>query len=173
MVEATRNSGGAYTLVLSDIAFDVYILEITKQQINYDVKGRIIEIIEPECVTDLKDYKFFSFDGFTKAMFIATDRASQTEETKFDFFNMDFQHLPFTNGHPNAEILPARPAEFERMRKLADKLSKGIPQARIDFYEINGKVYFGEITFFHWSGMVSFNPEEWDKKFGDWITLPK
>ena len=51
-------------------------------------------------------------------------------------------------------------------------LSKGLPEARIDFYDINGKVYFGEITFFHWSGFERFNPEEWDRRFGEWITFP-
>ena len=50
-------------------------------------------------------------------------------------------------------------------------MGKGFP--RIDFYEINEKVYFGEITLFHYSGMVPFEPAEWDKKFGDWIKLPK
>lgn len=132
-----------------------------------------MEINEPESVTDLKDYKFFSFNGNTRAMFIATDRASKTEETKFDFFDMDFKHLPFTNGHPNADVYPEKPSAFDEMKNLADRLSEGIPQARIDFYEIDGKVYFGEITLFHWSGMVPFHPAEWDKKFGDWIALPK
>ena len=58
------------------------------------------------------------------------------------------------------------------MKELSGKLSQGIPHARIDFYEVNGKVYFGEMTFFHFSGMVPFEPAEWDEKFGDWLTLP-
>ena len=58
------------------------------------------------------------------------------------------------------------------MKELAEKLSVNIPQVRVDFYEVNGKVYFGEMTFFHWSGMTPFEPEEWDYKFGSWIKLP-
>ena len=58
------------------------------------------------------------------------------------------------------------------MKELAEKLSVNIPQVRVDFYEVNGKVYFGEMTFFHWSGMMPFEPEEWDYKFGSWIKLP-
>ena len=128
------------------------------------------QYMEDKQSKDLKDYKFFAFDGEAKAMFIATDRSS-SEETKFDFFDMEFCHLPFTNGHPNAEITPVKPAAFDHMRELAGKLSEGIPQARIDFYDIDGRVYFGEITLFHWGGMVPFEPEEWDKTFGDWINL--
>ena len=121
---------------------------------------------------ELRDYKFFAFDGKVKALFIASDRGSK-EETKFDFFDENFNHLPFTNGHPNADIMPKKPQEFELMKELASKLSEKIPQVRIDFYEVNGQVYFGEITFFHWSGMTPFEPEEWDYKFGEWIKLPE
>ena len=59
------------------------------------------------------------------------------------------------------------------MWELAEKLSAGIPQLRVDFYEANGKVYFGELTFFHWSGMKPFEPEEWDLTLGKWIELPE
>ncbi len=139
-----------------------------------NVKPRIIaeQYMENEATHDLRDYKFFSFDGETKAMFIATERGSETEETKFDFFDMDYNHLDFRNGHPNADVLPEKPQCFDEMHALADKLSRGIPQVRVDFYEVNGRVYFGEMTFFHWSGMKPFEPAEWDRTFGDWITLP-
>ena len=117
---------------------------------------------------ELKDYKFFCFDGEPKVMFIATDRGVAT---KFDFFDMDFQHLPFTNGHPCADIAPSKPKCFEEMKKLAALLSSGIKHVRVDFYEINGRVYFGELTFSHWSGMIPFEPEEWDYKLGEMIKL--
>lgn len=138
-----------------------------------DVKPRVIaeQYMEDE-TGELRDYKFFCFDGEVKALFIASDRTKDVE-TKFDFFDENFNHLPFTNGHPNADVPPTKPVCFEEMKKLAATLSKGIPQVRIDFYEIRGKVYFGEMTFFHWSGMTPFVPEEWDYKFGSWINLPK
>ena len=53
------------------------------------------------------------------------------------------------------------------------KLSVNIPQVRIDLYNSNGKIYFGEITFFHWSGMTPFDPIEWDYKLGNLIKLPQ
>lgn len=135
------------------------------------VKPRIIveEFMVDESGVELKDYKFFCFDGEPKAMFIATDRP---HDTRFDFFDMDFNHLPFTNGHENASKEIHKPQNFELMIDLARKLSKGIPHLRVDLYNINGKVYFGELTFFHWGGMVPFVPEEWDYKFGSWINLP-
>ena len=121
---------------------------------------------------ELRDYKFFCFNGTPKMLFIATDRQNPTEETKFDFYDMDFNHLPFTNGHPNSHKPIAKPDTFDEMVKLAAILSKNIPHVRVDFYEINGKVYFGELTFSHWSGFVKFEPHEWDKKIGDWLVLP-
>lgn len=139
-----------------------------------DVKPRIIaeQYMEDDKTHELRDYKFFVFAGVVKALFIATERSKQSE-TKFDFFDAEFRHLPFTNGHPNADILPAKPETFEEMKCLAEKLAKGIPHIRVDFYEVNGRTYFGELTFSHWSGMMSFNPEKWDKEFGDWIELPE
>ena len=119
---------------------------------------------------ELRDYKFFCFDGEVKALFIASDRQNKNEEVKFDFFDADFNHLPFTQGHPNAKS--SKPRGFEKMKQLAAKLSKGLPEVRVDFYDVNGHVYFGEFTLFHFGGMVPFNPTEWDYKFGEWIKLP-
>lgn len=140
-----------------------------------NVKPRIIaeKYMVDESGFELKDYKFFCFDGEPKAMFIATDRGIAGEETKFDFFDMDFQHLPFINGHPNSDKQIVCPKSFDEMKKLAAILSEGMPQARIDFYDINGHIYFGEITLSHWSGLKQFDPEEWDYTFGGWIKLPK
>lgn len=120
----------------------------------------------------LTDYKFFCFDGHVKALFIATDRADESTETKFDFFDSNFQHLDLIQGHPNAKKTPAKPRSFEKMKELAEKLSRGFPQLRVDFYEVGEQVYVGELTLFHFSGTVPFKPEKWDYIFGEWITLP-
>lgn len=140
-----------------------------------NVKPRIIaeKYMVDESGTELKDYKFFCFGGKAHYLFIATDRYNPDEETKFDFYDLEFNHLPFTNGHPNANRKIEKPQGFDKMVELAEILAKDMPHARVDFYDINGKVYFGEITFFHWDGMVPFEPEEWDYKFGEHIALPK
>lgn len=138
-----------------------------------NVKPRII--IEKYMTNDdsdgINDYKFFCFNGKVKLLFIATDRVNENEETKFDFYDENFNHLPIKNGHPNALIPPSKPLNFEKMKELAEILSKDIPHLRVDFYEINGKIYFGELTFSHWAGMVPFEPEEYDLILGNWIDI--
>ena len=94
-------------------------------------------------------------------------------ETKFDFFDASFHHLPLKNGHPNADVIPERPKKFEEMKEIASILSKGFPEVRVDLYECNGDVFFGELTFFHWSGLMPYDPEEWDYRFGEWLKLPQ
>lgn len=139
-----------------------------------DVPRKIIaeKYMVDEKTQELRDYKFFCFNGEPKILFIASDRQNPTEETKFDFFDMNFNHLSFTNGHPNSKQKIEKPEKFEQMKKISEILSQHISHVRVDFYEINGQVYFGEMTFSHWSGFVSFNPAEWDKKIGDWLKLP-
>lgn len=138
-----------------------------------NVKPRIIaeQYIEDTEYKELRDYKIFTFDGVAKALFVASDRTKKDEETKFDFFDMEFNHLDFTNGHPNSKSVPRKPVTFDKMRELAEKLSAGMKHLRVDFYEVNGKTYFGELTFAHWSGFIPFEPEDWDYKFGEWIKL--
>lgn len=121
----------------------------------------------------LTDYKFFCFDGVPKVMFIATDRTDETVDTKFDFYDMKFNHLPIIQGHPNSKVLHDKPRSFEKMKEIAAQLSIGIPQIRVDFYEVDGRVYVGELTLFHYSGTVPFNPEKWDYIFGEWINLKR
>lgn len=139
-----------------------------------DVNPRIIAetYMEDTKTQELRDYKFFCFDGEVKALFIATERQKEGEDVKFDFFDADFNHLPFRQGHENAAVLPEKPLCFEEMKRLSAILSEGLPHARIDFYEVDGKIYFGEITFFHHGGWTKFAPKEWDYTFGSWIKLP-
>lgn len=139
-----------------------------------NVKPRILAetYMEDTATGELRDYKFFCFDGTAKALFIATERQKAGEEVKFDFYDMEFNHLDFRQGHPNAAVEVKKPENFDLMWKLAEKLSKGIPQIRVDFYEVDGRVYFGELTFFHHNGMMPFDPEKWDTVFGSWIQLP-
>ncbi len=132
------------------------------------------EYIDPDpSIGDLPDYKFFCFDGKVKALLVATDRHTVGEDVKFDFFDEEFNHLPFLQGHKNAKILPHKPSSFEEMKFLASRLSKGIPHVRIDFYEHNNRPLFGEMTFFHFGGMTPFRPDSWDSIFGKWLSLPR
>jgi len=121
---------------------------------------------------DLIDYKFFCFNGEPKYCQVIQDR--NTKET-IDFFDMDWNLQPFIGLNPfveNALKTPERPVRFDLMKLIAAKLSNGLPFARIDLYEINGQVFFGEITFFPASARGSFRPQKWDYTFGSWIKLP-
>ena len=134
------------------------------------VKDNSCVFIRKEKKKELKDYKFFCFDGEPKMMFVATDRPF---DTRFDYFDMNFHHLPFVSGHPNAQKTIKCPSTFNEMQQVARKLSGGFPHIRVDLYDIAGHVYFGELSFYHNSGFFPFTPEEWDYKIGSWLHLPK
>lgn len=138
------------------------------------LKPRIIaeKYMEDHKTGELRDYKFFCFNGEVKALFVASER-QRREEPYFDFFDSNFVHLNFTQGHPNNPSSIEKPLQFDEMKRLASKLTCGIPCVRCDLYEVDGKVYFGELTFFHFGGIVPFNPREVDEQWGDWIKLPK
>ena len=137
------------------------------------VRPRIIaeQYMEDEKTQELREYKFFAFNGTVRALFVASERQEKGTETKFDFFDADFNHLDFTNGHPNSTLTIEKPSSFDKMKELASILSVGFPQLRVDFYDVNGHVYFGELTFSHWSGLTPFSPDKWDDTFGSWIDL--
>ena len=123
---------------------------------------------------ELRDYKFYCFDGYVKALMVATNRQSDTEELCFDYFDNKYNHLNLTNHwHPNAKIIPHKPNQFEQMIKLAEKLSKGFPHIRVDFYEVNNKIYFGELTFYDMSGYLIIHPDDWNLEWGNLIDLSK
>ena len=137
-----------------------------------DVTPRIIAepYLEDADDGELRDYKFFTFHGQPKYLYIAQGR-SKTGETFADFYDMEFRHLDLRIDHETAPEPPHKPKNFELMKELAAKLSVGTKELRVDFYEVNGKVYVGELTFFHCSGFVPFRPADWDKTWGDLITL--
>lgn len=140
------------------------------------VRPRIIaeRYMEDSETRELRDYKFFCFNGEPKYLFIASDRSKGNKEVKFDYFDVNFNRLPMRQAaHPNSNYDIRRPKTFDEMLSLAKVLSKGLIQVRIDLYEINGKVYFGEYTFFHHGGFVPFIPEKYDYEWGNEIKLPK
>ncbi|MCC5894468.1 MAG: glycosyl transferase [Alkalibacterium sp.] len=142
-----------------------------REWIYKDIKPKIIaeKYMVDESKKELKDYKFFCFNGEAKVMFIASNRGV---DTRFDFYDLDFNHLPFEQRYPNSTYSLKKPKGFEKMVELAEVLSKNIPHVRIDFYNIDGVIYFGEMTFFHFSGWEKFNPSKYDELFGSWLQLP-
>ncbi len=140
-----------------------------------DIKPRIIceEYMVDESGFDLKDYKLMCFNGEPRCCFVCSNRNSGGG-LNIDIFDKDWNLMPFGRpGHPNSTILIPRPETFDRMLQIAEVLSKGIPFIRVDFYEINGKLYFGELTFYPASGFGKFSPESFDNLLGEWIELPR
>ena len=140
-----------------------------------DVPRRIIaekfigSVNEPR---DLHDYKFYCFGGRPKLLYITSNRQG-VEGLCEDFFDIEGHFLNIQQrGEKNSPNRPSLPENLREMRQLAEKLSQNIPQVRIDFYEVEGKVYFGEMTFYDGSGFYPFQPEEWEYEIGSWIKLP-
>lgn len=130
----------------------------------------IEEYKEDKATGELRDYKFFCFNGVVKSMFVASCRQTR-EEPYFDFYDDNFNWINVKQKHPNSPIALTKPLCFEKMKDLAAKLSAGFPHVRIDFYEVDGNVYFGEFTFYHFSGFVPFLPDDFDYKMGEWTDL--
>jgi hypothetical protein len=182
----TTHSGDFLGVVIckdkSSFNFEKAKLQLAKSlKTNYYKSGREwpYKNVQPKIICEkyledesgeLKDYKFFCFNGEVKAMFVATDRS--TGKVKFDYYDPDYNHLDFIQSHPMSDKIIPKPLHFEEMKSIAAKLSQGIPQVRIDLYNVNGNIFFGEMTFFHYGGYVLFHPESWDSKFGEWIKLP-
>ncbi len=121
----------------------------------------------------LLDYKIFCFGGKAEFLYIASDRFKEGP-TYFDYFDRDFNRLNLRQAyHPTSNYKFDKPECFDTMITMAEKLSQGLPQARVDFYVVNNKVFFGEITFFNQGGFAPFIPEEYDTLWGERINLPE
>jgi hypothetical protein len=138
------------------------------------VKPRIIAeaYMEDESEFELKDYKFFCFNGVP--IFLKVDFGRYIDHHA-NYYDMDWNLLPFDelpyDRVEDKNIL--KPIDFNNMINIAQELSKDIPFVRIDLYNVKGKIFFGELTFFPASGMAKYNPIEWDYKFGSYINLPR
>lgn len=137
------------------------------------VKRKIIAeaYIEDAELQELRDYKFFTFDGEPKLVHIVSNRQNKNEETYGDFFDMDYRHVEMKMGHNFAPNSPRKPKNFDKMKEFARILSAGTRHLRVDFYEANGNLYFGELTFYQDAGWVKIEPYEWNVKLGSWISL--
>lgn len=115
----------------------------------------------------LIDYKFFCFNGDPKFIYVITDR-KVGEKACLGIYDTDFNLLEaYRSDERRPERHMEKPKEFEDMMNIARKLSTGFPEARIDLYDVEGKILFGEITFWDGSGYMTFEPDEFDYKIGE------
>lgn len=140
-----------------------------------NVTPRVIaeEYMEQEDGSDLIDYKFFCFNGEPKFLYVRHIEPKDGRE-HINFISMDWEPVPFYRPDCKpSSIFPRKPSLFEEMCALAKKLSSGIPFVRVDLYEINNNIYFSELTFYPSSGLLPFEPNEWDWKIGEMLELPQ
>ena len=134
----------------------------------YDVPNKIIieELLED---TDnpyggVNDYKFICFNG--KAYCVVVDVGRMTFHQR-NFYDMNWERIDVESDHENFEPDVQKPVGFEQMVEIAQKLSKGFPFVRVDLYNVGGKIYFGELTFYPWSGYVQYKPDSFDFELGE------
>lgn len=142
----------------------------------YNIKPRIVfeELLPMDDRNDLPDYKFFCFDGEPFCLYTMIDYTQNHENGRLGFFDTNFKLLPYyrKDFKPIEEQIP-KPKNFELMVKYARILSKGFPHVRVDFYNLNGRIVFGELTFYNASGYTAFEPDKFDFILGEKFVLPK
>ena len=118
-------------------------------------------------------YQFFCFRrGDEQTILVQVDFDERTNHRR-DYYDEDWNRMPFTSRVPNAEGEAPRPERLQEMLAIARRLSEDFPFVRVDLYVVQGRIYFGELTFTSGGGMSSFDPPEWDLKLGEWIGLPE
>lgn len=188
VLKCNHNSGGIYICknkeLLSDNEIEKIRLDMNRflkqdYYINWrewpykDVKRKIIAepFMKDNDSDELIDYKFMCFNGNVKCSFTCTERFSE-DGLKVTFFDRDWNVMPFERHYPKSKKIISKPVNYDLMIKFSEVLSKDIPFVRMDFYEINGRLFFGEYTFYPGSGFEEFSPEHWDNVLGSWLTLP-
>ena len=136
-----------------------------------NIPHRIIadELLDDHSGKELNDYKFWCFNGKPTYMYCTVKTAK--DAIYENFYDMAFKPAMINHGWPRRSPEFEKPAAFEEMKELAAKLSEGIPFVRIDFFYVEGKVYFGEYTFFDWAGLQPFDKKEQDLELGKLIDL--
>lgn len=184
VLKVTHDSGGV-VICKDKTTFDIaYAKLVLRKALKHDyyyshrewpyknVKKRVIaeKYMEDTKNKDLLDYKLFCFNGIPKYCQVISDRNTTMS---IDFYDALWEHQPFHEPriYPFSKTPHEVPLNYTKMMELASMLSKGFRFLRVDFYEINGKIYFGELTFYPTSGMGGFDPKEYDSLFGELIVL--
>lgn len=139
---------------------------------NVPPRIMIEEYMEDNKYKELIDYKFYCFNGNPKIVDVCSKRFSNDSDMCETYYDENWKLLNLSSAGHKKDITISKPKTFETMKSIAQKLSSGLSFVRIDLYEINGKLFFGEITFYSANGYERFEPEEWNIKLGNMINLP-
>lgn len=150
-----------------------YVIQNREYPYKYVPRTIIAEkYMEEPRIGELRDFKFYCFNGVPQYVLVASGR--QKGQKRFDYFDVQWNHWPvYDEGCPNNDVTPEKPENFEKMLEIARTLSEGIPHVRVDLYNIEGRIYFGELTFFDGSGCNLYVPRDYDRIFGDYLRLPQ
>ena len=138
---------------------------------GYQRRIIIEELLTDGYHKDIPDYKFWCFHGVPRYCQVIGNRS---EKETIDFFDMEWKHQSFRGLNKicnNADIPPIQPDKFEEMKDIARILSQEFPFVRVDLYQANGKVYFGELTFYPAGGYGHFTPDIYDNKLGNYLDI--
>ena len=147
--------------------------KIAREWAYQNVPRRIIaeEYISELGKDDLLDYKMYSFHGEPKLTVVCSNRFSKTG-TRMNFYDINWKPMGIHFGHyPPLPTEFPKPATYEEMKHLTAELSKDCPFLRVDFYEIKGRLFIGELTFFPGAGFEKFRPMSKDYELGEWLHL--
>jgi hypothetical protein len=148
---------------------------------EWNYKGLVPKIICEEILEDKNgrlpmDYKIMCFGGKAKMLFLniglSTETGEHADDAYCNIYDRDFNLLPIKDERENYtgnDIV--KPANWDEMIEYAEILSKPFRHCRVDLYNVDGKIYFGEITFHHGGGCNGIEPEEWAYRMGDWIDI--
>lgn len=130
-----------------------------------NVKPLIIceKLLKPSNNADLMDYKFICFRGKVECIIVDSDRFT---DHKRNFYDINWNKIEVESDCKNIEKEIKKPKELRKMIKIVEILSKDFPHVRVDLYNFDEKIIFGELTFYPWSGYVNFKPDEFDYKLG-------
>lgn len=135
-----------------------------------NVEPRVIceQFLENKNEVSLLDYKFYCFHGEPKFIHVDIDRAEKHER---NFYDLNWERLPFGLFYPQSKRDVNKPKQLELMIELAKKLSADFVFVRVDFYEVENKVIFGELTFYPGNGLEIFTPRKYDNEIGKFLNL--
>lgn len=120
---------------------------------------------------DIIDYKIFCFNGIPKFIQVISNREGSNYHS--NYYDLDWNLMDIDRiDHGQSQTDIKKPECLKEMLDISERLSDIFPFVRVDLYEINGKVYFGETTFTPSNGLIKFHPEKYDEVFGEYLKLP-
>lgn len=188
VIKTTNGGGGLNVFVCPDktkISFDELLQKFSdikpskprslgREWAYYGLQpGLVVEellVNEDNSKAGVNDYKIFCYGGKPKYIIVDVDRYIGH---KRNFYDAEWNNLHITSDCPASDREIEKPKNYDEMLRVASKLSEGFPYVRVDLYNVEGKIYFGELTFYPWSGYVKFSPDKWDYRFGEEFNLNK